>query len=160
MHAGNGIFFNHESPRRGENFVTRKICRAAAEISVGKRTELRMGDLKASRDWGDARDYVRGMWLMLQQDQPDDYVLATGKLHSVEDVVSIAFQTVKLDWREYVRRDERFDRPQEPCNLVGNSSKAQQRLNWQPQSDFHSLISEMTESEINLIKHQPDSSDI
>ncbi len=144
----NGIMYNHESPRRGENFVTRKICRAAAEIKRGRLKELVLGDLGASRDWGDARDYVRGMWLMLQQPQPGDYVLATGRLHSVRDILDVAFQTVQLNWPEWVRQDARFLRPSEPMRLIGNPSKAREKLGWVPESTFGDLIREMTLAEL------------
>jgi GDPmannose 4,6-dehydratase len=148
LFACNGIMFNHESPRRGENFVTRKICRSAAAIKLGLEKELPIGDTSAKRDWGDARDYVRGMWLMLQQPAPDDYVLATGQLHSVQDVLEVAFTTLGLDWRQYVRRDARFVRPIEPVQLVGNAAKARRVLNWAPARSFDELIAEMTQCEL------------
>lgn len=146
--AVNGIMFNHESPRRGENFVTRKICRAAAAIKLGKQEELLLGDTSAKRDWGHAQDYVRGMWLSLSHATAEDYVFATGKLHSVQDVVDIAFRTVDLDPIEYVRHDQRFMRPAEPQRLVGDPSKAKRLLNWEPEISFHQMIEEMTQAEL------------
>ncbi|MGV3772318.1 MAG: GDP-mannose 4,6-dehydratase [Verrucomicrobiales bacterium] len=146
--ACNGILFNHESPRRGENFVTRKICRAAAAIKLGIQKQLLLGDTSAKRDWGHARDYVRGMWQALQHPEPHDYVFATGQLHSVQDVVEIAFNTVGLDWKQYVKQDPRFMRPAEPQRLVGDASRAKKLLGWEPQTTFQQLIKEMTESEL------------
>ncbi len=154
--ACNGIMFNHESPRRGENFVTRKICRAAAAIKLGLEKELPIGDTTAKRDWGDARDYVRGMWLMLQQSVPDDYVLATGRLHSVQEVVERAFATVGLNWKQYLRHDSRFIRPVEPAQLVGNAAKAKRVLNWEPTRTFDQLITEMTQSELARLSAKPE----
>jgi GDPmannose 4,6-dehydratase len=144
LYAVNGILYNHESPRRGENFVTRKICRAAAAIRDGRQKELSLGDTSARRDWGDARDYVRGMWLSLQQDTPRDYLVASGVLHSVQDVVEVAFASVGLDWRQHVRQDPRFMRPAEPTNLVGDASRARAILGWKPEIGFEQLITEMT----------------
>ena len=144
----NGILYNHESPRRGENFVTRKICRAAAAISEGRQRELSLGDTSARRDWGDARDYVRGMWLSLQQEVSRDYIFASGVLHSVQDVVEIAFAAVGLDWRQHVRQDPRFLRPAEPTNLVGDATQAHALLGWKPEIGFEQLISEMTRAEL------------
>jgi GDPmannose 4,6-dehydratase len=151
VYASNGIMYNHESPRRGENFVTRKICHAAAAIRLGHQQELWLGDLSAQRDWGDARDYVRGMWLSLQPGKPDDFLFSTGTLHSVQEVVEIAFAAMELDWKACVKRDERFLRPAEPNRLVGDSSKARQTLGWEPQTDFKSLIVEMTKSDCDAL---------
>ncbi len=151
LFAGNGIMFNHESPRRGEHFVTRKICHAAAAIKLGLERELVLGDLAMQRDWGHARDYVRAMWLMLQQREPDDFVIATGELHSVQEVVEIAFATAQLDWRPCVRQDARFLRPTEPRGLVGNPAKARRQLGWRPQVSFAELIREMTEAELTAL---------
>ena len=148
LFAVNGIMYNHESPRRGENFVTRKICRAAAAISLGQQKELPLGDTSAQRDWGDARDYVRGMWLTLQHAQPEDFVLATGQIHSVQDVVETAFATVKLDWRNFVKQDARLLRPAEPMRLLGNAAKAKRLLGWEPNTTFRALIEEMTRTEL------------
>ena len=144
LFACNGILFNHESPRRGENFVTQKICRAAAAIKLGKQNELVLGTVTSFRDWGHARDYVRGMWVMLQQDKPADYVFATGELHTVQEVIELAFETVGLDWKQYLKQDPRFMRPSEPGQLVGNAAKARRELNWQPTVTFKELIVEMT----------------
>jgi GDPmannose 4,6-dehydratase len=151
LFACNGIMYNHESPRRGENFVTRKICRSAAAIKLGLEKELLLGDTTAKRDWGHARDYVRGMWLMLQQDQPDDFILATGKLHTVQDVVETAFGVVKLDWKKFVKQDARFMRPAEPLRLAGNAAKAKNVLKWEPTTTFEELIKEMTEAELERL---------
>jgi GDPmannose 4,6-dehydratase len=148
LFAINGIFYNHESPRRGKDFVTRKICRAAAAIKHGKQTELVLGDTSVRRDWGHARDYVRGVWLAMQQDTPEDFVFATGKLHSVQDIVEIAFQTAGLDWSKYVRRDEKLMRPAEPSQLVGNPAKAKRLLNWEAEKTFSEIITEMTLAEL------------
>jgi len=150
--ACNGIMYNHESPRRGENFVTRKICRGAAAIKLGRERELMLGDTSAERDWGHAQDYVRAMWLMLQQDTPEDFVLATGVRHRVQDVVETAFASVDLDWRGHVRQDPRLLRPAEPVQLTGNASKARVRLGWQPEVDFATMIREMTLAELQLLR--------
>jgi GDPmannose 4,6-dehydratase len=147
LFGSNGILYNHESPRRGETFVTRKICRAAAAIRLGLQQELWLGDLSAKRDWGDARDYVRGIWLSLQHHAAEDFVFSTGTLHSVRDVVEIAFEAMDLDWQACVKRDERFLRPAEPARLVGDFTKARRLLAWEPHTDFRSLIVEMTEAE-------------
>ena len=148
LFACNGITYNHESPRRGENFVSRKICRAAAAIQLGLEKELTLGDLTAQRDWGDARDYVRGMWLTLQHEAPEDFIFATGVLHSVQDIVEEAFHAVGLDWQPYVRQGERFLRPAEPHRLVGNPAKARSLLGWNPPPSFAALIREMTHAEL------------
>jgi len=148
----NGIMFNHESPRRGENFVTRKICRAAAEIKAGRREELMLGDLSAQRDWGYAPDYVRGMWLSLQHEAAEDFVFATGVLHSVRDVVETAFSAVGLNWEACVKKDPRFMRPAEPIALVGDAGKAKRLLDWEPDKPFEEFIAEMTASELAAIK--------
>jgi GDPmannose 4,6-dehydratase len=146
LFACNGILFNHESPRRGMNFVTQKICRAAVAIKQSRQKELRMGSLATKRDWGDARNYVRAMWLMLQQENAGDYVVATGRLHSVQDVVEIAFGVVGLEWKKYVVEDPQFIRPDEPAPLIGNPEKAKKVLNWQPTTEFKQLITEMTQA--------------
>jgi len=151
VYASNGILYNHESPRRAGSFVTQKICRAAAAIRLGVEQELRLGDLSAQRDWGDARDYVRGIWLSLQHDEGDDYIFATGQSHSVQDVAEIAFAAMDLDWRSYVKHDERLMRPAEPNRLVGDSTKARTRLGWEPLSDFRRMILEMTRSQHRLL---------
>jgi GDPmannose 4,6-dehydratase len=152
MHASNGILFNHESPRRGETFVTRKITRAAALIKFGLQDKLFLGNLDAKRDWGFAGDYVEGMWLMLQQDQPDDYVLATGETHSVREVLDIAFSAVDLDWQKHVEIDPRYYRPAEVDLLLGDATKAQQKLGWRPRVGFTELIQMMVESDVDQVK--------
>src|SRR3984885_5841804 len=130
LFAANGILFNHESPRRGENFVTRKITRSAARIKLGLQDKLTLGNLDAKRDWGFAGDYVEAMWLMMQQEQPEDYVVATGETHSVQEFLDLAFDRVKLDWRKYVEFDSRFIRPSEVDLLVGDASRSHQALGW------------------------------
>lgn len=152
LFAVNGILYNHESPRRGENFVTRKICRAAAAIKTGRQTELALGDTSAQRDWGDARDYVRGMWLALQHPTADDYIFATGHLHTVQDVIEIAFAAVGLDWRRHVKLNPHFLRPTEPLQLVGDASKARTVLGWTPTTSFSELIREMTLAELDNLR--------
>lgn len=152
LFACNGIAYNHESPRRGENFVTRKICRAAASIKLGLESELLIGDTSAKRDWGDARDYVRAMWLALQHDVPQDYILATGQLHSVQDIIDLAFRVVGLDPQKYVRRDERFMRVAEPTRLVGNPARAKRDIGWEFETTFTQLIEEMTQHELKTLR--------
>jgi GDPmannose 4,6-dehydratase len=146
LFAVNGILYNHESPRRGPEFVTGKICRAAAAIKLGRQSELKLGDTSAQRDWGNARDFVEGFWLSLQAKQPDDYVFATGKVHSVQDVIQVAFTAVGLDWRQFVKTDSSLFRPAEPTRMVGNPAKARRELGWEPRTPFRRLITEMTES--------------
>jgi GDPmannose 4,6-dehydratase len=152
LFACNGILYNHESPRRGENFVTRKICRAAAAIKVGRQIELPLGDTNAKRDWGHAKDYVRGMWMALQHPAPEDFIFATGQLHTVQDVVEIAFATVELDWKKFVKRDPRLIRPAESRILVGDPSKAQKILGWERQYRFEDMIREMTLAEVQALE--------
>lgn len=159
LFACNGILYNHESPRRGENFVTRKICRAAAAIRLGLQKELVLGDLSAQRDWGHARDYVRGMWLTLQFERPEDFVFATGKLHTVQQVAEHAFSAVGLDWREYTRHDPKLLRPTEPHRLVGNPAKAKRLLGWEPHITFEQLITEMTEAEVKALSNRASASE-
>jgi len=142
------ILFNHESPRRGPDFVTRKITRAAARIKLGKQRELALGELTPRRDWGHARDTVRALWLILQQEQPTDYVIATGEPHTVEDFCAHAFRAVDLDWREHVTRDERFVRPAELELLVGDASRARRELGWRPEVPFDELVREMVEADL------------
>ncbi|MEM9276097.1 MAG: GDP-mannose 4,6-dehydratase [Cyanobacteria bacterium P01_F01_bin.143] len=146
--ACNGILFNHESPRRGETFVTRKITRAIARIMAGQQKKLYLGNLDAKRDWGYAKDYVRAMWLMLQQDNPDDYVVATGETHSIREFLDIAFGYVNLDWQEYVAFDPRYLRPTEVDLLIGDPTKAKTKLCWQPSVDFPSLVKLMVDSDL------------
>lgn len=148
LFAVSGICFNHESPRRGHEFVTRKIARGAARIKLGLEKELRLGNLDSQRDWGYAPDYVRGMWMMLQQDQPDDYVLATGKTTTVERFAELAFKTVDLDFRDYVVQDPRFMRPTDVDLLVGDPSKARDELGWEATTSFGDLVRLMVEDEI------------
>jgi GDPmannose 4,6-dehydratase len=148
LFACNGILFNHESPRRGETFVTRKITRAVARIVAGKQKKLYLGNLDSKRDWGYAKDYVRGMWLMLQQDEPDDYVLATNETHSIREFLDIAFNYVNLDWHDYVEFDPRYLRPAEVDILIGDSTKARQKLGWQPSLTFEELVILMVEADL------------
>ena len=146
----NGILYNHESPRRGENFVTRKIARGVARIAAGLEQDLVLGSLASRRDWGHARDYVQAMWLMLQHDRPDDYVVATGETHSVGEFVEAAFAIVGLPWQQYVRHDPTFDRPTDPVRLVGSPEKIRHALGWVPEVSFEELVREMVEAEIAL----------
>jgi GDPmannose 4,6-dehydratase len=152
MHATSGILFNHESERRGIEFVTRKVTYNVAKIKLGLATELRLGNLDARRDWGFAGDYVRAMWMMLQQDKPDDYVIATGETHSVEELVSVAFDHAGLDWHEHVVQDPQFMRPAEVDFLVGDASKARRVLGWQPKVTFAELIRMMVDADLALLK--------
>jgi GDPmannose 4,6-dehydratase len=151
MHASNGILFNHESPRRGENFVTRKITMGLAAIKKGASKELRLGNLDAKRDWGYARDYVEAMWLMLQHDKPDDFVIATGETNTVRRCVEIAFDQVGLDWEPHIRIDDAFKRPAEVDLLVGDASKAERELGWRPQTTFEQLIRLMVDADLRLL---------
>ncbi len=148
LHASNGILFNHESPRRGETFVTRKITRGLARILANKDKKLYLGNLDAKRDWGFAKDYVEAMWMMLQQDQADDYVIATGQSWSVKDFLTRAFSLCKLNWEEYVEIDSRYFRPAEVDLLIGDASKARQKLNWKPKSSFDDLVRLMVEADL------------
>lgn len=148
MFAVSGILFNHESERRGLEFVTRKITHGVARIKLGKQKELFLGNLDAKRDWGYAPDYVEAMWLMLQQDRPDDYVIATGKTWSVRQFVEMAFESVGLNWKEYVKKDERFMRPAEVDLLVGDPSKAKEKLGWQPKTSFKQMVELMVKADI------------
>lgn len=155
MFACNGILFNHESPRRGETFVTRKITRAVARIVAGQQKKLYMGNLDAKRDWGYAKDYVRAMWLMLQQDQPDDYVVATGETHSVHEFLDIAFGRVNLDWHDYIEFDERYLRPAEVDLLIGDPAKAKKLLNWEPSVTFEELVHLMVDADLQALGINP-----
>jgi GDPmannose 4,6-dehydratase len=152
MFACSGILFNHESPRRGETFVTRKITRAVAHIKAGLQDTLYLGNLDAKRDWGYAKEYVEAMWLMLQQDQPDDYVIATGETHSVEEFLQVAFTHAGLDWKKYVKTDPRYLRPAEVDLLIGDPSKAKQKLGWVPKTTFKDLTKLMVDADIQLLK--------
>ncbi len=155
FHASNGILFNHESPRRGEGFVTRKITRAVAHILAGLQDKLYLGNLDAKRDWGYAKEYVEAMWLMLQQDKADDYVIATGETHSVQEFLEAAFSHVGLDWKKYVAHDARYLRPSEVDLLIGDASKARKVLRWQPKTTFKELVKLMVDADIALLKaHQ------
>jgi GDPmannose 4,6-dehydratase len=154
LHASNGILFNHESPRRGETFVTRKITRAATRIKVGLQAELYLGNLDARRDWGYAKEYVEVMWLMLQQEAPDDYVVATNETHSVREFCAEAFALLDLDWERYVRLDKRYERPAEVDLLIGDASKARQRLGWEPRVRFKELVRLMIEADLELAKRE------
>ena len=154
LHASNGILFNHESPRRGETFVTRKITRAATRIKLGLQRELYLGNLDARRDWGYAKEYVEAMWLMLQQDRPDDYVIATHETHSVREFCEAAFGLLDLDWREYVRHDPRYERPAEVDLLIGNPAKAKRQLGWEPRVRFHDLVRLMVEADLALARRE------
>jgi GDPmannose 4,6-dehydratase len=151
FHAGVGQGWIHNSPRRGETFVTRKITRALARIVAGKQKKLYLGNLDSKRDWGYAKDYVRGMWLMLQQDEPDDYVLATNETHSIREFMDIAFNYVNLDWHDYVEFDSRYLRPAEVDLLIGDSTKARQKLGWQPSVTFEELVILMVEADLEAI---------
>jgi GDPmannose 4,6-dehydratase len=151
LFAACGILFNHESPRRGLEFVTRKITWHAAAIKLGKRDELALGNLEAKRDWGYAADYVEAMWLMLQRDAPDDYVIATGEANTVERCVEVAFDEVGLDWKPYVKIDDRFKRPAEVDLLVGNPAKARRQLGWEPKTTFEQLIRMMVRADLELL---------
>jgi GDPmannose 4,6-dehydratase len=152
MFCASGILFNHESPRRGLEFVTRKVTDAVAQIKLGLATELRMGNLDARRDWGFAGDYVKAMWLMLQQDTAEDYVIATGKTYSVKDLVEVAFSYVDLDWQKFVKLDERYIRPAEVDLLMGDYAKAKSQLGWSPEVSFEEMIKMMVDAD--LTRHQ------
>lgn len=152
LYACNGILFNHESPRRGETFVTRKITRAVAKILAGKQKKIYLGNLDSKRDWGYAKDYVRAMWMMLQQDEPDDYVIATNETHSIKEFLDLAFAHVNLNWQDYVEFDPRYLRPSEVDLLIGDSTKAQQKLGWQPSVTFKELVHLMVDSDIKALE--------
>ena len=154
LHASNGILFNHESPRRGETFVTRKITRAAARIKLGLQKSLYLGNLEARRDWGYAMEYVEMMWLMLQQDEPGDYVVATGETHSVRDFCEEAFSLVGLDWMQYVKHDARYERPAEVDMLIGDSAKAKRQFGWEPKVRFKDLVKIMVEADLEKAKRE------
>jgi GDPmannose 4,6-dehydratase len=154
MFACNGILFNHESPRRGETYVTRKITRAVANIQAGLQDKLYMGNLDAKRDWGYAKEYVEAMWLMLQQDKPDDYVIATGETHSVREFLEEAFKYVGLDYKKYVKFDERYLRPAEVDLLIGDASKAKKKLKWEPKTSFKELVKIMVDSDVEELNRK------
>jgi GDPmannose 4,6-dehydratase len=154
LFATSGILFNHESPRRGLEFVTRKVTYAAAQIKLGLANELRLGNLNARRDWGFAGDYVRAMWLMLQQDEPGDYVIGTGVEHSVRELAELTFGCLDLDWQEYVVHDDRLLRPAEVEHLVADPAKARRVLGWEPTVDFEGLVRMMVDADIELLRHR------
>ncbi|MBD1836076.1 GDP-mannose 4,6-dehydratase [Cyanobacteria bacterium FACHB-472] len=151
LFACNGILFNHESPRRGETFVTRKITRAIARIIAGKQKKIYLGNLDSKRDWGYAKDYVKAMWLMLQQEEPDDYVVATGETYSIRQFLDVAFNYVKLDWHDYVEFDERYLRPAEVELLIGDPTKALEKLGWKPSVTFEELVHLMVEGDMQAL---------
>ena len=158
--ASNGILFNHESPRRGETFVTRKITRSLARIKLGLERKVYLGNLDARRDWGYAGDYVEAMWLMLQQDEPDDYVIATGESHSVKEFLGEAFDYKGLDWREYVEIDSRYFRPTEVDSLLGDASKARRKLRWEPKVKFKELVKLMVDADIKDLEEMKRCQDV
>jgi len=154
LHASNGILFNHESPRRGETFVTRKITRAATRIKLGMQEDLYLGNLEARRDWGYAKEYVEMMWIMLQQEAADDYVVATNETHSVREFCEEAFGLLDLDWRKYVKHDSRYERPSEVNLLIGNPEKARRQLGWEPKVRFKDLVKIMVEHDLELARQE------
>ncbi|HLZ07716.1 MAG TPA: GDP-mannose 4,6-dehydratase, partial [Chloroflexota bacterium] len=155
LFAVSGILFNHESPRRGLEFVTRKVTDGVARIKLGLADSLSLGNLEAHRDWGFAGDYVRAMWLMLQQERPDDYVIATGESHSVRELVELAFGRVGLDWDQYVHLDPKLIRPAEVDHLIGDASKARNALGWNPEVDFRSLVEMMVDADLARLSSPP-----
>jgi GDPmannose 4,6-dehydratase len=154
LHVSNGILFNHESPRRGETFVTRKISRAVAAIKQGLQSELFLGNLDAKRDWGYAPEYVEAMWRMLQQDQADDFVIATGETHTVREFAEAAFAHVDLDWKKYVKHDSRYERPAEVDLLIGDATKAKKVLGWEPKVRFKDLVRIMVDADMELLSRE------
>ena len=158
LHASCGILYNHESPRRGFEFVTRKIASQVAKIKLGLADELNLGNLDAKRDWGHAREYVQAMWLMLQQDEPDDYVVATGETHSVQEFVEASFAHVGLDWEQYLKIDPRLIRPAEVELLVGRPAKAREKLGWEPKMKFKDLVAEMVEADLEMWRRESNAS--
>ena len=154
LFASNGILFNHESPRRGLTFVTRKITMAAARIKMGLQSELYLGNLDALRDWGFAGDFVEGMWRILQHDSPDDFILATGEMHSVREFVEAAFSSLDLDWEKYVKHDDRYERPSEVDQLLGDPTKARTLLGWEPKVKFRELVKMMVEADLVLARQE------
>ncbi|MEP6911396.1 MAG: GDP-mannose 4,6-dehydratase [bacterium] len=154
LFASSGILFNHESPRRGETFVTRKITRAAVRIKAGQQKKLYLGNLDAKRDWGYAKEYVEAMWLMLQQDEPEDYVIATGETHSVSEFLEETFSYLNLDWREYVELDPKYLRPTEVDLLIGDAGKAKRMLNWEPKVTFEELVHLMVDADMTVLQNK------
>ena len=159
LHACSGILFNHESPRRGYEFVTRKVTDAVARIKLGLQDELRMGNLDAKRDWGYAMDYVEMQWMMLQQDEPVDYVIASGETHSVQELVQVAFEYQDLDWEKYVVIDPKFVRPAEVDLLIGDPAKAKKELGWEPKVSFREMIHMMVDSDLGIVQEEIDASE-
>ncbi len=155
MHASNGILFNHESPRRGETFVTRKVTRAAAAIKKGLQKDLYMGNLSAKRDWGYAKEYVEGMWRILQQPESDDYVLGTNETHTVQELCEVAFGRVGLNWQDHVKFDARYERPAEVELLIGDPAKAKAKLGWEPKTKFKALIELMVDADVAMLEGMP-----
>lgn len=153
IHASCGILFNHESPRRGIEFVTRKITDGVAKIKLGQQKTLKLGNIEAKRDWGDARDYVYAMWLMLQQEEPDNYVVATGQTHSIKTLLDLAFRFAGLEWEKYVEIDKSFFRPAEINVLIGDSTKARTKLGWEPQTAFPQMVHDMLDADLERHKH-------
>ena len=154
LHASSGILFNHESPRRGETFVTRKITRAATRIKLGLQDSLYLGNMDSRRDWGYAKEYVEMMWLMLQQDNPDDYVVATNETHSVKEFVQATFAQLDLDWEKYVKYDARYERPAEVELLIGDPAKAKKQLGWEPKVKFKELVKIMVDHDLELARRE------
>ena len=154
MFISNGILFNHESPRRGETFVTRKITRAASRIKLGLQDKLYLGNLEAKRDWGFANDFVEAMWLMLQHDTPDDFVIATGESYSVREFVQATFEYLNLDWQKYIEIDPRYFRPTEVDYLLGDPSKAKRILGWEPKTSFNDLVQLMVNHDLELAERE------
>ena len=154
LHASNGILFNHESPRRGETFVTRKITRAAARIKLGLQNELLLGNLEARRDWGYAKEYVEAMWRIVQHDQGDDFVIATGETHTVQEFCEIAFAHLDLDWKAHVKHDDRYERPSEVDVLLGDYSKAKRILDWEPKTHFKDLVTLMVDADMEMARNE------
>ena len=154
MHASSGILFNHESPRRGETFVTRKITRAATRIKLGLQKKLILGNLDSKRDWGYAKEYVEAMWLMLQQDKPDDYVIATNETHTVREFLEETFACLDMDWNEYVGFDKKYERPSEVDLLIGNPEKAKKQLGWVPQTNFKELVALMVQEDMKIAQKE------
>jgi len=154
MFCCNTICYNHESPRRGENFVTRKITMGAARIKLGLQQELRLGDIEAERDWGDARDFVKAMWLALQREEPADYVIANGESHSVKEFLQQAFSHVGLDWQDYVVHDDRYERPHDVAHILGDPGKARRELGWEPKFGFSDLVNDMVDSDLKRLRRQ------
>jgi GDPmannose 4,6-dehydratase len=154
MHASSGILFNHESPRRGETFVTRKITRAATRIKLGLQNKLILGNLDSKRDWGFAKEYVEAMWLMLQQDEPDDYVIATNETHTVREFLEETFAFLDMDWNEFVGFDKKYERPAEVDLLIGNPEKAKNQLGWEPKTTFKELVALMVQEDMKLAQRE------